>query len=892
MLRLTLAQMRRSLGRLTAAGIAIAIGTAFVAATLVAGAVMTRTAQDSVTASLADADLVVLATGEDSLTDDDVAQLADVPGVEAVDGRAQLWVQLSSSAADVYPEATVRASHPRLEVQEVVEGTWPDGPGGVAVPVPLAERLQVEVGDTVTAVRSVWTPGDGATDPDAAGTWTSVSEEVVVTGLTEDPTGGFVGSGGAVVVDPADAQRWLAEESLGEGSGYRTAVVVVTPEADVSQVATDLREVSGSALVRTKDEHATALVNELSGGEDALTAVVLAFAAVALLVAALVIANTFQVLVAQRTRTLALLRCVGADRAQVRRSVLLEATILGAGASVVGVLAGLGLSQATLSVLGATGAEVPLPDVITVTPAAVLVPLAVGTAVTLAAALAPARAATRVAPLAALRPADPVEGRRAGRVRLAVAALLAVGGGLLLVAGALAAPVVGPLVALAAGVLGGAVSFVGILLGAVVWVPAVTRGVGRLLGRAGPTARLAAANTVRNPRRTAATSSALLIGVTLVAMMSTGAASARTTLADELAAQYPVDLAVAVGGEPDENLDPAVLATVEAVDGVSQVTPVARGDVELRDADGEPLGQPTVLAAAPDALTAVLRAPQEAAGLADDTVVIGAELAQSLGVEDGDVLTVHRADVSDGDGEPAVDGANGTGTDSETAGTTAGTSGTSSTSDTPPTVRAVVTDLPGVALVTPTTLAAAVEAPVTGEAWVRFADDAPADQVVADVQDALSDTPVMVSGAALERARYEQVVDTLLAVVVGLLGAAVVIAVIGVANTLSLSVLERRRESATLRALGLTRGRLRGTLAIEGVLIAGIGAAVGAVLGLLYGWAGAAAVLGAVGAVTYEVPWRDLAVVLVVALLAGLLASVLPGRAAARTSPVRALAVE
>lgn len=874
MLRLTLAQMRRSLGRLAAAGVAIAIGTAFVAATLVAGAVMTRTAQDSVTASLADADLVVLATGEDSLTDDDVARLADVPGVEAVDGRAQLWVQLSSSAADVYPEATVRASHPRLEVQEVVEGTWPDGPGGVAVPVPLAQRLQVEVGDTVTAVRSVWTPGDEATDPDAAGTWTSVSEEVVVTGLTEDPTGGFVGSGGAVVVDPADAQRWLAEESLGGGSGYRTAVVVVAPGADVTQVATDLREASGSALVRTKDEHATALVNELSGGEDALTAVVLAFAAVALLVAALVIANTFQVLVAQRTRTLALLRCVGADRAQVRRSVLLEATILGAGASVVGVLAGLGLSQATLSVVGATGVEVPLPDVITVTPAAVLVPLAVGTAVTLAAALAPARAATRVAPLAALRPADPLEGRRAGRVRLAVAALLAVGGGLLLLAGALAAPVVGPLVALAAGVLGGAVSFVGILLGAVVWVPAVTRGVGRLLGRAGPTARLAAANTVRNPRRTAATSSALLIGVTLVAMMSTGAASARTTLADELAAQYPVDLAVAVGGGPDENLDPAVLATVEAVDGVSQVTPVARGDVELRGADGEPLGRPTVLAAAPDALAAVLRAPQEAAGLADDTLVLGAELAQSLGVEDGDVLAMHRADASDGDGEAAA----GSGTDPGTG--------------TAPTVRAVVTDLPGVALVTPTTLAAAVEAPVTGEAWVRFDDDAPADQVVADVQDALSDTPVMVSGAALERARYEQVVDTLLAVVVGLLGAAVVIAVIGVANTLSLSVLERRRESATLRALGLTRGRLRGTLAIEGVLIAGIGAAVGAVLGLLYGWAGAAAVLGAVGAVTYEVPWRDLAVVLVVAVLAGLLASVLPGRAAARTSPVRALAVE
>lgn len=870
MLRLTLAQMRRSLGRLTAAGIAIAIGTAFVAATLVAGAVMTRTTHDAVTASLADADLVLVSGSETPLTDDDVARLAAVPGVEAVDGRAQLWVQLSSGAADVYPEATVRASHPSLEVQEVVEGALPTGPGEVAVPVPLAERLRVDVGDTVTATREVWTE-DGA---EGTGTWTTVTEQVAVSGLTEDPTGGFAGSGGAVVVDPADARRWLGEETLGEGPGYRTAVVVVADGPDVQAVAADLREADDTLTVRTKDEHAAALVSELSGGEDALTAVVLAFAAVALLVAALVIANTFQVLVAQRTRTLALLRCVGADRAQVRRSVLVEATILGVGASVVGVLGGLVLTQVTLSVVGATGVDVPLPDVITVTPAAVLVPLVVGVAVTLAAALAPARAATRVAPLAALRPVDPAEGRRAGRARLTVATLLAVGGGLLLTAAALAAPAIGPLAALAAGVLGGAVSFVGVLLGAVVWVPAVARGAARLLGRAGPTAGIAAANTVRNPRRTAATSSALLIGVTLVAMMSTGAASARTTLSDELAGQYPVDLAVSVGAQPEDGLDPGVLATVRGVEGVAEVVPLSRGELELRDADGRGLLQWGVLAVEPAGLTAVLRTPQEAAGLADDTVVLGAELAASAGIADGDALTL-----APGAGAAASDGT-GSGSTADPAENPTGT------------VRAVVTDLPSVVLVTPATLGALTDRTVTDEAWVRFADGAAPAQVVADVQDALSDIPVAVSGAALERVRYEQVVDTLLAVVVGLLGAAVVIAVIGVANTLSLSVLERRRESATLRALGLTRGRLRGTLAIEGVLIAGIGATVGAVLGLLYGWAGAAAVLGAVGSVTYEVPWWELTAVLVVAVAAGLLASVLPGRAAARTSPVRALAVE
>ncbi|NTW40265.1 MAG: ABC transporter permease, partial [Cellulomonadaceae bacterium] len=148
------------------------------------------------------------------------------------------------------------------------------------------------------------------------------------------------------------------------------------------------------------------------------------------------------------------------------------------------------------------------------------------------------------------------------------------------------------------------------------------------------------------------------------------------------------------------------------------------------------------------------------------------------------------------------------------------------------------------------------------------------------------------SGAAVERAFYQRVVDTLLAVVVGLLAVAVVIALVGVANTLSLSVIERRRESATLRAIGLTRRQLRGTLAIEGLLVAGVGAVAGAALGTVYGWAGARTLLGQVSPVGLTVPWRDLALVILVALAAGLLASVLPARHAVRTPPVEALAAE
>ncbi|WAP52870.1 ABC transporter permease [Arthrobacter sp. ATA002] len=149
-----------------------------------------------------------------------------------------------------------------------------------------------------------------------------------------------------------------------------------------------------------------------------------------------------------------------------------------------------------------------------------------------------------------------------------------------------------------------------------------------------------------------------------------------------------------------------------------------------------------------------------------------------------------------------------------------------------------------------------------------------------------------VSGAAVIRAAFEQVIDVLLMVVTGLLGVAVLIALVGVANTLSLSVLERTRESSLLRALGLTRGQLRGMLALEAVLIAGVAALFGSALGALYGWLGVQSALGTLAAVVPAVPWLQLGAVLAVALVAGLAASVLPARRAARLSPVAGLAAD
>lgn len=854
MIRLALAQMRRSLPRLVSAGIAVAIGTAFVAATLVAGNVITRTTYDSMVASLAQADLVVRGS---ELTPDTLAAVRATDGVAAADGRVALWTELAAGGQRAYPEVTTRASDPRLEAQQVRSGRLPDAPGEIALPASLADRLDLAVGDEVRTVRTTWDPETG--EPSES------TEALAVVGLTEDPSGAFARTGGAAVVHPDDAARWYDQEWGGEGLAYDAIVVALEPQADLEAARAALADAVPGTVVQTRDERAQQLTAELTGDTEALTAVVLGFAAIALLVAALVVTNTFQVLVAQRTRTLALLRCVGADKRQVRRSVLVEAALLGAAASAAGIAVGLALAQVTLLVLGNVNPDVPLPTTVPVSAAVLAVPFAVGTVVTLVAALAPARAATRVAPLAALRPADaPVLGTRASRGRLALALLLTVGGGGLLVGGvALSGSEGGVMVGLPVGLLGGALSFVGVLVGALLWIPPVVALAGRLLARTGPSARLAAANTLRNPRRTSATSAALLIGVTLVAMMSTGAASARTTLASELDAQFPVDVVVRDPnlGATDPSATPQITSDVvsrlAAVEGVEAVAHSRVVTVAWADDEGD-LGWEELQVLPPDTARNVLLDPAQADGLADDTVVVTRALAERYGLADGDPVTL------------AVDGG----------------PGTEVTRD------VVVTDFAGALLATPTTLGAlGVDLP-TNELWLRLAADADTVAVMDDVQEALSDSALQVFGVALERAMFENVIDTLLAIVLGLLAAAVVIALIGVANTLSLSVIERRRESATLRAIGMSRAQLRGSLAVEGMLVAVVGAVLGSALGLVYGWAGTLTVLRALGDVALELPWRELGAVLAVAVAAGLLASVLPARSAVRTSPVEALAVE
>lgn len=847
MLRLTLAQMRRSLGRLSGAAVAIVAGTAFVAATLLAGAVMDRTMVDTVGARYADADLVL---DGPLWTADDVDTAREIPGVRAADGLESSMWQVQAGGTTSWEFMLPAASDPALDPFVVVEGALPVAAEEIALPTSVVDRMNLAVGDSVAVTRTV-AHGETATDQ---------TETLTVSGVLDDPYGAYSAFGGAAVLPATTFAAWQQD------TGYEAAPteIVVATDGD-PEVRAALADTFPSAEVSTVKEHATATVAKMTGQQQVFTAVLLAFAAVALVVAALVIANTFQVLVAQRTRTLALLRCVGADSSLLRRSVLLEAAILGLVASIIGVATGTAIVQVGLWVAGSVDLGVPLPSAVQMSIAAVLVPVAVGLLVTVTAAWAPARAATRVAPLEALRPRTAVTAR-AGRARV-IASVVLVGIGAAALVGAVlagAAEQVG--VGLTLGVLGGMVSFVGLLVGAVVWLPRVAGGFGAALARTGPTARLAVANTLRNPRRTTATSSALLIGVTLVTMMATGAASARVSLDAELDRTYPVDIDVRVDpptltaeGDlvpaPDDGLTTADQSAITDLDGVERVVPVSGIGTTATTDDGTPVDL-RLLGVDPAEVGAVVRTAEPFAGLVDGELLTTSWMLGGE-VRSGDQVTVVGADG-------------------------------------PVTLTARIADVPTgwdpVAYVSPATLDTIGEAPLV-DLWVRTADGADAPLVVGQVKDIAGDRAQVLSPIA-ERATMQSTLNAILGTVVGLLAVAVVIAMVGVANTLSLSVLERRRENATLRAIGLSRAQLRGMLAVEGALIALVGAVAGCAIGLLYGWAGALTTLPVIGDVDLVVPWSTIGAVMLAAVAAGLLASVLPARTAARTSPVEALAVD
>jgi putative ABC transport system permease protein len=818
--RSILSSLRAHVGRLVAACLAIVLGVGFGALAMIVHSSASHGVDETIGARYKGVDAVVY-PDQATISPADIAAARKLPQAASVVTLTTAYLEVS------YPDLVRPTTLPidalydttRIAGPGTSSGRLPTTTNEIALPARTAAKHKVTVGQSLRI-----------------SSYDDKSWNVTVVGLLDDSK--YVGTASAVAT-PA------AVKIFEPGAFVRGIAIAAKPGVTQQQLADaagpvvskGLETFTGAGFI----EHE---VKSYTNGIDVLGGVFGMFAVIALFVACLVISNTFTIVIAQRTREMALLRCVGASRRQVFSSVIAEASVVGVIASTVGVVFGVALSALGLALSREFDWGIP-PVPLHLDPSSVFLPLLLGTVATLVAAVVPARRATKVAPLAALRPeAAPAAATKAGVLRLILGFVLLLGGGLLLAAGAASHQVL-------VGVAGGGLSFLGILAVGSLLVPALIRVIGALPARQGGVpARIAVANAVRNPKRTAATTSALLIGVTLISLTCVGIASVRKTFDVSMDGQYPVDLMVTTY---KEKMPANAEQQLRDIKGITQVVPVSQVLVKSGGQEVQVTGIDPAKAGP------VIHNPEAAAKLKPGTALLDRSTMLMLKLAAGSPLTI----VS-GQHKLTVTAQQATGLDPITV----------SSSD--------------LAKLAPT-------APVTGF-WLASDPKADGSDVIDAVDQSIPTVKdLSVTGGLAERTSYTKIFDVLLIVGVGLLGVSVLIALVGVGNTLSLSVLERTRENALLRAMGLSRRQLRRMLAVESLLMALVAAGLGIVLGLVYGWTGTSALMGGQtvdGGVEYAVPGTLLVIIAAVAAVAGLLASVLPARRAAKVAPAGALATE
>ncbi len=713
----------------------------------------------------------------------------------------------------------------------LVQGALPKAAGQVALDVDTARKGGYQVGDRVRLV----TPGDPPT----------LSATLV--GLVEFGSGGLNGA----TLTLFDLQ-WMQQLFFGGRDVYSQISLDVAPGYTQSQAAAAAQRVLPAGLeARTGDELVKSNKASLDKILGFLNTFLLVFAAVSLVVGTYLIINTFSILVAQRSRELALLRALGASRRQVNVSVLSEATVVGVFGSTVGLGAGYLLARALQLLFGTLGFDLSRAS-FPVNLRTVVASYAVGVLVTLVAAYLPARRASRIPPVAALRD-DVALPESSLRRRVLTGFLLVLAGIGAMVAGFWIGHGNRGLALIGSGMLS-------ILVGVSLLGPWLGRpltalfeiGYRRAFGMVGV---LAAQNSLRNPRRTAATASALMIGLTLVSLMSilgqSASASTDAAVKRSLSSQLVVSNLV---GTP---FSTSIAQQIRKVDGVRNVA-------ELRTA-GAMIGSDRIFVAAidPRALGLALTLPVKAGSLLalrPGTVAVSASSAERRGYRLGE-----RVPVTFQGGTVRL------------------------------TVVALIARsgaLPANYLVTPDTLVKGGLEPLDSLLYVSTARSADTPAVRADVEDILKDLPTVTVKDPGEFAQEQRSqINLFLYFIYALLGLAVVIAVLGIINTLALSVIERTREVGLLRAVGLSRRQLRRMVRLESVIVAVLGAALGVVMGLVFGVALQRAVADQ-GIDVLSIPWLQLVVFVALAAVAGVLAAVLPARRAARLDVLEAIGAE
>ncbi|UUU22686.1 ABC transporter permease [Streptomyces sp. DSM 40750] len=846
-------------GRMALSAIAVLLSVAFVTGTLVFTDTMGTTFDKLFAATSSDVTVSVDSGEEDdevsrtgrpeSLPASLVKQVAAAEGVKSAEGAVgSMDVTVVNSenenmgSSTGAPTIAGNWTKNDLRSMEITSGHAPRGPTEVMVDSDTADKHGLKLGDEL---RTITVSGD-------------ITARIV--GIASFK----VTNPGAAVVfyDTATAQR----ELLG-ATGLFTQINVAAA-AGVSDtqlkrnVSTALAAQEASYKVRTQAETADANRSDVDEFMNVIKYGMLGFAGIAFLVGVFLIINTFSMLVAQRTREIGLMRAVGSSRGQVNRSVLVEATLLGVFGSVLGVGAGVGLAVGLMKLMSAAGMELSTRD-LTVRWTTPAIGLLLGIVVTVLASYLPARRAGKVSPMAALRDAGTPADGRAGLLRGMVGLVLTGAGAFALYLAATADKASEGSLVLGAGI-------VLSLIGFVVIGPLLAGGVVRVLSAVllrafGPVGRMAERNALRNPRRTGATGAALMIGLALVACLSVVGSSMVTSATGELDRSVGADFIIRAGdgGKP---INPATVKAVEGVPGLGHVTRTKEIPAEVTAPDGT--SQSGQLLAAESTYAEDLRretlSGDLSAAYGDNAMSVGSEFAEKAGVKVGDTLTV-----------------------AFTGGRTAELR-----------LAAITSDDTGLDQGTMYTSITTVERHMSAErlpldtALFAKADEGGKDQAYAALKTAVSKDPTV---KVMDQTDYKQnlkdQIGQLLNMVYGLLALAIIVAVLGVVNTLALSVVERTREIGLMRAIGLSRRQLRRMIRLESVVIALFGALLG--LGLGMGWgATAQRLLALEGLKVLDIPWPTIIGVFIGSAFVGLFAALIPAFRAGRMNVLNAIATE
>ena len=706
-----------------------------------------------------------------------------------------------------------------------VSGRAPSAPGDVVINEGAAKKSKLVVGDRTKVVL----PARGIVD-------------VTITGIyhTDTETGGYVGvefTKQQALSLFTDGTHVGAVSIAGRGVDEKTLRDRVAP-----LLTRDLQAKTGDQ-VRQDDQ------NAVSKALSFVNYFLLAFGVIALIVGTFIIYNTFSMIIAQRVRELALLRAIGADRRQVRRSVLYEASVIGVVGSVLGLAGGVGLAYGLRALLDAMNVGLPS-GALLLTPRTVIVAMIVGTVVTLVSAYAPARRAAKTPPVAAMRE-EFSSGQGSLRRRSIAGAVLSAAG--------LAAAIDG-----SASTSGGtSTSLIGLGLlitgaGVLLLAPALSRyvigGIGRVIARPfGAIGRLARTNSVRNPRRTAATAFALTVGLMLVSAIAVIGASTKSSINALVDGNIRADFILSGTGGTLVPL-PAVKQAA-AVSGVKSMTELHPVLTTINGDDAEGTG-------VDGSIGDVLKIDFKSGGgaLTGQNMLVSNTTAQDKHWKLGDRVTLATPG-----GASVNETITGIYKDNQLLSSWL-VSGDTYRKLTPSSRYA---DFVALVKAAPGTSASTLRAGL---------DDATNQYYTVDVKDRVE-----------FKGQQASQINGLLGLLYGLLGLAIIIAIMGIINTLALSVVERRREIGMLRAVGMLRGQLRRTIYVESLLIAVFGAVLGLALGLTFG-ALFTHRLRDQGLSVLTIPWGQAVTFLVVAAVVGVLAALWPGARAARTRPLAAIA--